>query len=809
MPREPGAGPGVPLPPLLRVAVTDLLARRLRSLSPSLGAGPGLPRLWIGSALHGRYQRAAAERDPSFRAEVAVRGELLAESFRVEIHGRADGVRETATGVLRVEELKTCSAASPPSARWRSACRDQAALYAWLLARERGVPVEAELVWLDLAGEEPPLREPVEVGAEAVEATLRRDLAPFLRDAAREQREAPRRRAAAARVRFPHPRRRPGQERLEHAVEQALEAGEHLLAEAPTGLGKTAAVLTPALRFALARDKQVLLLTAKATQRRGALSVLRSLGAGAAAPGLELAARATLCANDRGLCHEDHCRFARDHHAKVEGTDAVAALLAAGPALEPGRVRELATALEACPHALAREAAGSAPLVIGDYNHALAPGAALPAFARGGDPRDVVLVLDEAHNVPERARAVHSAELDADRLRAAAERAGFGGGAVHREVDAALRALADWVEACVDEPVPGGEGAFRTELDADDFRRLREPAEDALARHFAYALATGGLDPEDELAACAHALQRFARGLEAGDTHASLAERRDGRARVARVCLDPSPWLARGFARCHAVIAISATLSPLEPYREALGLDPARTASLALPSPFPRANRRVVIDAGVGTRAGERGREASRIASRLGALAEAVPGHCLALFPSFRLLEAVAAHLPGPPRGPARVLAQRADAGSEERERLVAALRAPAAEHTLVLAVAGGVLAEGVDYAGGGLAAVAVVGPCVPPPDPERELQREAWEERGEDGFLRAYAMPGMTRVVQAAGRLLRSPEDVGVIALLGRRFLQAPYRDALPEEWCDGDPEGCVGDPAEAARELFEMHAP
>jgi Rad3-related DNA helicase len=123
----------------------------------------------------------------------------------------------------------------------------------------------------------------------------------------------------------------------------------------------------------------------------------------------------------------------------------------------------------------------------------------------------------------------------------------------------------------------------------------------------------------------------------------------------------------------------------------------------------------------------------------------------------------------------------------------------------LGLAIAGGALAEGFDTSGLGLRAVAVLGPCLPAPDARRELEREYYEESQGDGFSVAYALPGMTRVIQSAGRLLRQDDDRGVIALYGARFLREPYRSLLPGAWLrGGEPEDLVGDPARAAREFF-----
>jgi Rad3-related DNA helicase len=281
----------------------------------------------------------------------------------------------------------------------------------------------------------------------------------------------------------------------------------------------------------------------------------------------------------------------------------------------------------------------------------------------------------------------------------------------------------------------------------------------------------------------------------------SLAGFVAGEPSLERFCREPSHALGALFADCHAVIGCSATLSPPELYAASFGFPRERFVHVRI-APEDRSGRRaVVIDAGVSTSEAARPREAPRIARRLAALCQAVPGNCLALFPSHAFLELVRAQLPP---GARRVLCQERGDGELERSRVVAELRRRA--DLLVLAVAGGGLAEGVDYAGAGLCAVAVIGPCLPSPSTRRALLAEHFDEHSDRGFEFAYALPGMIRVVQSAGRLLRTGSDRGVIALYDRRFLREPYRSLLPEEWlAGGAPEDLRGDPAAVARRFFK----
>jgi DNA excision repair protein ERCC-2 len=224
---------------------------------------------------------------------------------------------------------------------------------------------------------------------------------------------------------------------------------------------------------------------------------------------------------------------------------------------------------------------------------------------------------------------------------------------------------------------------------------------------------------------------------------------------------------------------------------------------VSIGNPFPRERRRLVVDATVATTWRERAAHAPRLAERLSAFADQVPGNTLVLFPSFQYLSDVAGLLS--PRTK-RVLVQQRSDSERDREALLQALRGAVLGDVLLLAVAGGVFAEGVDYPGDMLRAVAVVGPCLPVPTLDTRLLQAYYEERFERGFEYAFVVPGMTRVVQAAGRLIRSADDSGVVALFDRRFLERPYSHHLPADWVPDpdDPRALAGDPAAAAREFF-----
>jgi DNA excision repair protein ERCC-2 len=561
----------------------------------------------------------------------------------------------------------------------------------------------------------------------------------------------------------------------------------------------------------------VFLLTSRGGQQRGAAAAAERLAPPGSAAAALLRPKAELCATGTLLCHEDDCAFARGYDRKLAERDLLGQLLASAPVLRPEAVLAAGRAGEACPHALARAAARESALTIADYNYALDPAVALPELGPREPLGDVVLLLDEAHQVAERARDARSAELAPETLSALAEAAAAGGAPVHRPLREAARALAAGVEAIAADaaggalPGAGAEPVFESaglsgelewELGPEALAGERAALEGAAARYLEYRLETRSLAPGDPILAGAAAVRAFGAALAgAGPGYATSVAWRRGAPRLRGLCLEPERELGPFFERCRAVVAFSATLRPFALRRELLGLAEARTDELAVPSPFPRERRPVVIEKRADTRWRARAREAPRLARRLVAFASAVPGHVLALAPSFAWIEALRGALPATDRV---VLAQAAGDGPAERERLLAALAEPGGPPVLLLAAAGGFFGEGVEWPGA-LAGVAVLGPCLPPPDLARELLRRRYEERFGDGFALAYGLPGMTRVIQGAGRLIRSERDRGVVALFDRRFLAEPWRSLLPPEWlAGGAAEDLVGDPAAIARRFF-----
>ncbi len=797
----------------IELAVADLLEPQvLRSIG--FANRGGYERLWLGQAIHGRYQEEALAADPSYRREVALRAELEHRGWRVVLSGRLDGLRRDRDGVRVVEEIKSVRREGQLSVAARALYERQALLYAWMLSRVEPGPVRAELVLIAI-GSDAVERLELEADFEALEAAVRKRLNQLLREHESDRRASADRRSAAASLPFPHGELRPGQETIVAAVEAALEGGSHLLLEAPTGLGKTVAALWPALRHALANDRRLFVLTAKNLQQEMATRVLKLLAPGAGFHALRLRAKARMCANGEVICHEDFCTFARDYYSKLGSSGVIPRLLGEEAVLEPDLIFSAAAQAEVCPFEVSLDLAGRAQVVVGDYNYAFDPWVALTDFGPEGDLSNTILVIDEIHNLVDRGRGYLSPEISAEAARRAAEGAAHGPSPVHRQLERVALDLATLIESeaeaalaelgdAGDAGAPARAGAVETALPEERLFRLRPAFDEAFVAYLEHQRETRSFRAEDPFVALYFDLLRFLNGLAlGGDAFSRLAERR-GTDRLLRIlCKDPSAHLARVISRTHSTIGLSATLSPPEFFRDLLGFDRARTETVSVANPFPEERRRIVVDASVTTLWRERAAQTPYLADRLGAFADAVPGNCLALFPSFQFLADVAGRLRTTKK---RVLVQQRTDTERDREALLESLRGALLGDVLLLAVAGGVFAEGVDYPGDTLRAVAVVGPCLPVPTLDTRLLQAYYEERFERGFEYAFVVPGMTRVVQAAGRLIRSPQDSGVIALFDKRFLDRPYRDHLPADWLapDADAATLSGDPAAIARKFF-----
>ncbi|MBK6739370.1 MAG: ATP-dependent DNA helicase [Haliea sp.] len=718
------------------------------------------------------HQRVYARRPASYRSEYAVAYQHSEPGLQLTLRGRADGY-DAEEGL--VEEIKTCRGA--PDALPEAVAQlhfAQGRLYAAIIAAQGETDaLTVRVTWFNIdSGEE----------FSRSEHYTRAELADFLADTlarfahwlhtlmqARRERDA-----SIVALAFPYGGFRSGQREIAELAYKCVHQGGQLLLEAPTGIGKTAAVLFPALKaLATGRHDKVLFLTAKTVGRRAAQAALADFAAaGYRGTALSLTAKEKICFSPGRACHGDDCPFARNYYDKLP-----AAMYAAiaQRVLTREDVESIARRFEVCPYELGLDLLPWVDVAIADLHYVYSLTATLGNPADADGERWTVL-LDEAHNLPGRARGMYSAALDkAAVLQAKAQATG--------DVEKSLARVNRQFLAL--QKMPWQE---------QQFHACESPPPDLLQALQGFTGAVGERLAEDstylqrqrELMDFYFEVLQFQRVAELwGEDYRfelSLGEGRQSLS-VTLNCLDPARLLSARHARAHAVIAFSATLSPLPWSRAALGLDVQTVCSRAT-SPFAPAQLQVALATGIDTRYQQREQSLPALVHVLRRWLEETPGNCIVYFPSYHYLQdAVALLQAAEPLQPSRSLwIQARQQDDREREQLLQLLEER--EDVAAFCILGGVFGEGIDLPGKLLSSVVVVGVGMPQVNRDTRQLQDWYQHRYAAGFEYAFLYPGMQKVDQALGRVVRRLEDTGRALLIDPRYRQRQYRDLLPPWW-------------------------
>jgi Rad3-related DNA helicase len=701
-------------------------------------------------------------RGPGYQAELALEG----EHGPLRVRGRADGYDPEQNLLEEIKTHRGQVAGIPDNHRhlhWA-----QLRVYGHLLCSARALPeVHLALVYYDIgSGHETVLRETR--SAEALAALFADQCSRFVAWAEQEMAHRAARDAALAALRFPHAGFRPGQRQLAESVYKANASGRCLLAQAPTGIGKTIGCLFPALKAApQQRIDKVFFLAAKTPGRQLALDAAAALAQGQAPLPLrvlELAARDKACEHPDKACHGESCPLARGFYDRLPNARSAALQR---PVLDRAALREVALAHEVCPYYLGSEMARWSDVVVGDYNYYFDGGALLYGLQLANQWRVSVLV-DEAHNMVARARSMYSAEVERAALRSARavapapvkkalERVGRAWSELDKDAGEAYQVLAGPPDKLL--------GALQNAGSA---------VNDYLAEH------PGPLHPD---------LQRFyfdalafTRLAESFGDHSICDLAREGR-RDSTVCLRnlvPAPFLKARFALAHSTTLFSATLSPWHYYSDALGM-PADTAWVDVESPFCAGQLAVRLPRGISTRYRHRPASLAPIAELMASQYRDTPGNYLAFFSSHDYLEQAANLFEERyPDIPAWRQARRMN----ETERAAFLDRFTVDGIGIGFAVLGGSFGEGIDLPGARLIGAFVATLGLPQVNPVNEQLRQRMQAMFGAGYDYTYLYPGLQKVVQAAGRVIRSEIDRGVVYLIDERFAQDEVRALLPRWW-------------------------
>ncbi|MDH1526437.1 ATP-dependent DNA helicase [Pseudomonas mosselii] len=712
------------------------------------------------------HRRVVARRAAGYESEVALEGEYQG----LRVRGRADGYDPACN---RLEEIKTHRgdlARQPDNHRllhWA-----QAKVYAWLLCQARQLPaIDVALVYLDVDSDGQTLISEC-YQADDLKRFFETQCQRFLAWAQAQERRLSERDRDLGALTFPYPEFRLGQRQLAETLYKAVSTGRCLMAQASTGIGKTLGTLFPLLKAVVPQQLDKLyFLTAKTPGRALALDALRQITRASPQPALrslELIARDKACEHPENACHGESCPLARGFYERLPAAREAAAQV---PLLDRANLREVALAHQVCPYYLAQEMARWVDLLVADYNYYFDAHALLFGLAQANQWRTAVLV-DEAHNLVERGRQMYSASLDQGQLLALRQSkpAGLGSALdrLNRQWNALYKAQVAPYQAS--EQLP------------DAFLRALQQCIGLIQERMNQAPAE--VEPK-VLEFFFQALQ-FSRIAELFDEHFlfDISPRNGPRGRrLATLCLRnvvPARLLGPRMSAARSVTLFSATLNPRHFYSDLLGM-PADTAWLEVAAPFRAEQLQVHIVSEVSTRYQHRQASLAPIVELIAAQFTRQPGNYLAFFSSFEYLEQVA-----------RLLAERYPVlpiwcqapGMDEAGREAFLARFVEHGQGVGFAVLGGAFGEGVDLPGTRLIGAFVATLGLPQVNPVNEQFKQRLGRQFGAGFDYAYLYPGVRKVIQAAGRVIRGDQDRGVLMLIDERFAEPRVRQMFPSWW-------------------------
>ncbi|MFC6671927.1 ATP-dependent DNA helicase [Marinobacterium aestuariivivens] len=748
---------------MMRVAVRTLCDFAARSGSLDHRYTPS-PTAEEGIEGHAKVQ---ARRGSDYQPELALSGECEG----LELNGRADGYDPHRQ---RLEEIKTHRGDLSRLSEAQQALHwAQLRVYGALLCARDGLEsIELALIYYDIGRDrETALTE--QAGAPELQAHLVALCRAYRDWAGQEASHRDARDAALGRLRFAFDGFRQGQRALAEGVFKAASTGRHLMLQAPTGIGKTLGTLYPVL-MALPKKRidRLFFLTARTTGRQLALDGLGQLLAAQpeAVPLriLELSARDHACEHPDLACHGESCPLARGFFDRLG--DARRAAAACDQPLDRQKLRELALAHGICPYYLGQEMARWSDLVVADVNHFFDQHALLHALTRQNDWK-TVLLIDEAHNLIDRARGMYSVEIGQQRVLGLKRRAPA---ALKKPLSALAR---QWSQLVREQGLSDDTAACRqlTALPRELHGALQGTVT-AITEYLAEAPA------DAELQELLFEAIRYLRLAEDFGDHSlcELSRSGRGRAKLALRNLIPADFLSPRFEASHSCTLFSATLTPAPYHRDLLGL-PESTVWQEVESPFAAHQLEARLETGISTRYQHRQASVDPIVQVLQQQYRRQSGNYLAYFSSFAYLQQVYERLQQTaPEIP--LWCQQPGMSQDARRAFIDGFAEDG--QGIGFAVLGGAFAEGIDLPGRRLIGAFVATLGLPPFDAWHEELRKRLQRRFGRGYDYAYLFPGMQKVVQAAGRVIRTPEDRGTVVLIDDRFGRPEVRSLLPGWW-------------------------
>ncbi|HEX3045117.1 MAG TPA: helicase C-terminal domain-containing protein, partial [Bacillota bacterium] len=701
------------------------------------------------------HQLIRAQRPKGYKTEVSIEFKYVTAGYQLTVRGRIDGLIEVEDEIL-VEEIKTTytplAEITPDQYPVHQA---QLKLYLYfVMAQSPEQPVVGQLTYLnldDLSERSFPLTITPSDG-EAFFNLLAENYLDTHRncDTWRQIRNQ-----SITGLFFPFIDRRPGQDELMDLVTQAIEQERDLFIEAATGIGKTIAVLFPSLKqLAVSqRFQQIFFLTAKTAGKEILKkTVLTLMKQGLRLRTVFIEAKERVCLTPGVKCRSQICPYTVDYYAKVKRL--IPELLEA-EMLTPDLVMESAKREGICPFELSLDLSLQVDLIVCDYNYVFDPGVYLRRFFEKSSRRDYLFLVDEAHNLVPRGREMFSATLSQQELVKFQASLGKQNPYLDPACAAVLEFFQIWNQELEAERRPG--------ILLNQLPEMLEPALERLVATLELTLKQK-LPPalRDQAYEFYFNLTAFTRLATAVTGDYAIYTKREGDPEpfvsLKLFCLNPGPLLREKLDHGRVTIFFSATLSPSDYFQELLGGSPD-SLSLRLTSPFPQETRLYMHVPGLDTRYRTRNQSAEKLAQCITDFVTAHTGNYLIFFPSYQYLQVILPLIKPLLSGKARVYTQSPSMSeAQKQEFLTRVTHTGSGKSNVGFAVLGGLFGEGVDLPGEKLIGALIVGPGLPVVSDEQELIRLYFEERNGQGFLYAYLIPGLIRVIQSAGRVFRTP---------------------------------------------------
>ena len=762
----------------VRISVRNLVEFILRSgdLDNSRGSSGDKEAMLKGGRLHRKIQRSMKG---NYQAEVSLKRESEYEDVIIQVEGRADGIF-TEDGEFWIDEIKgtygNLQAMEVPVPVHRA----QAMCYGWIYGEKEGLSqIGIQMTYSHLDTED--TRRFREIfSMEELKNWYQKLLDDYHKWISCSLSWKKERNASMKDLQFPFPYRE-GQREIVSGVYHTVSSKKTLFVQAPTGVGKTMSAIFPSVRaIGEGKGETLFYLTAKTITGTVAWEAFHTLREnGLKFKVTAITAKEKLCFLDSPECTPEKCPYAKGHFDRVN--DAVYELWTTEEVYSREVIRAHAEKWQVCPFEMCLDLSVWVDGVICDYNYAFDPNVHLKRFFGENISGDYIFLIDDAHNLVERGREMYSAEISRQTLFTLRKKIRKHFPKLARALDKASRQMLE-----LEEDLKASQNPYQVLSNPGvlpvTFLTLSGELEEILEEK--------NLEEElrKEILEFYFVVRDFLNVSELVDenyvVYTECFGENDFRLRL--FCVNPAANLSEYLKKGRSAVFFSATLFPMLYYRELLTTE-TDAYGIYVQSPFSAKNRRILIGSDVSSRYTRRNHtEYRKIAEYISRCVWQRQGNYMVFFPSYRLMEDVyQVYEEEFSVDWVRCIRQNSDMTEREREEFLEEFQSR--EGTLVgFCVLGGIFSEGVDLTGESLIGAIIVGTGLPQIGSEREILKEYYDRKKQSGFDYAYRYPGMNKVLQAAGRVIRTKEDRGVILLLDDRFLGRDYGEIFPREWKD-----------------------